>query len=365
MSQLRSVLFAFFLLIVAAPLSGNQGCVFRGFPPTAMVGSIEHFASGTEESLTHDWFARLVGADTPTPQDNSPSYSLPIFSLGAITEYRFQVGPAAATDCANSANYSTWRPVTETLQLDVSSIAGVVKLCLLGKGSFDGGPWEQAAVEATQYLWERQAASVVTVLKDHITNSVNWQDGKPVASYWTGSAIRTSAVAAFTGNGEKIARVGVLFGVRDGAGNPNAVVPDPDWAVTFYSSYGDFASTLFSLNDALPQTKVFDDPTNSDWLTVVGTSSAATGLLQYRYAEFDVTGEDWFTTDGALQGIAILPYDQPGGNVSFAMSNGSNAIGTELDWYVGQQGSTTFGPNTLQSFNGTQPFVAFRVETVR
>ena len=220
-------------------------------------------------------------------------------------------------------------------------------------------------VAALTIVSPRDAQAEYITLKDHITNSVNWQDGKPVASYWTGSAIRTSAVAAFTGNGEKIARVGVLFGVRDGAGNPNAVVPDPDWAVTFYSSYGDFASTLFSLNDALPQTKVFDDPTNSDWLTVVGTSSAATGLLQYRYAEFDVTGEDWFTTDGALQGIAILPYDQPGGNVSFAMSNGSNAIGTELDWYVGQQGSTTFGPNTLQSFNGTQPFVAFRVETVR
>jgi hypothetical protein len=111
---------------------------------------------------------------------------------------------------------------------------------------------------------------------------------------------------------------------------------------------------------------VFDLPSNPDWLTIVGTGDAG---FQLRYAEFDVSAENWISTTGLLQGVAVLPSNMgpSGGGTAFGLSNGTNAIGAESDWFrsvVVGSGQTVLGPGTLQQVGAPYPYAAFKVETV-
>lgn len=207
------------------------------------------------------------------------------------------------------------------------------------------------------------------MLVDHISNTGNWQGGVGGYSYWSGGIVDANTVAAFRGDGGKIDKIGVLFGVFDRFNVPNAIAPTPlDWAVTFYTSFGDFSSNPFLVNDTLPQTKVFNLPSNPDWLTVVGQTGASATIpgtgVQLRYAEFHVSSENWVTTSGALQGVAVLPFNHPLGNTGIAHSNGTSAIGMELDWYIIKNSSNTWGPSSLQDVGFARPYAAYMVQTV-
>lgn len=202
------------------------------------------------------------------------------------------------------------------------------------------------------------------MLRDHVTNSVNW-NGLGVAENSVGGSDKTTVVGVFEGDGGVVSKVGLVMATANGFGEPTSVDPTPfDWYVNFYDSFGAFAANPFSQNDALAETKFFDQPTNVGWQTVIGTSQAG---YQLRYIEFDVSAEGWTTTTGVLQGIGV--FSKPGGftvsmQTGAALSSGISAIGHHDDWTAAQFGDDLFGPDTLIDFGYPERFAAMKVETV-
>ena len=221
------------------------------------------------------------------------------------------------------------------------------------------------AATATVLFAQNAAAGI---LKDHVSNASNWNGVGGANNFYDALAVRTNTVSTFVGDGGTISRVGLVFGVADGSGVANGAEPNGlDWYVTFYSSLGAFVANPFSVNDALPETVFFDTPSNANWLTIVGTSPT----FELRYAEFDVTSENWTTTSGAIQGISVLPAGGtspviPGIQTIFALSNGIGAVGTEEDWYEAwhvPSSTVLYGPGPLSGLF-SEPFAAFTIETV-
>lgn len=202
------------------------------------------------------------------------------------------------------------------------------------------------------------------MLRDHVTNPLNWS-GLGVAENSVDEVDKTTVVGVFEGDGGVVSKVGLIMAMADGFGEPTSADPTPfDWYVNFYDSLDAFAANPFSQNDALPETKFFDQPTNVGWQTVVGTSQA--GYL-LRYIEFDVSAEGWTTTPDLLQGIGV--FATRGGHsvpmqTGAALSTGVSAVGQHDDWTAAQFGDDSFGPDTLIDFGYQERFAAVKVETV-
>lgn len=449
--KLLAIGFAFFAL------AGVGSCVFLPVP-TAL------YQNGDESS---DFIARLIhpsdGSEAVVMSDSRTQFSGAVAGVGDIYAYRVKIGASVLTDCASEVGYSSWSPVTDVLNLDLSSTPnGLIRLCLVGRGMNNGAPVEQKLPAATIYEWEKieqpagpgefaiispagdvqgltqtvswsdsagadnyllkvatdpncatgsvtelqvdaPAASypvtlpepgayhvcmsargtdgqatvatndgiafstqpIVAVLRDHVTNPLNW-NGLGVAENSVDAVDKTTVVGVFEGDGGVVSKIGLVMATADGFGEPTSADPTPfDWYVNFYDSLDALAANPFSQNDALPETKFFDQPTNVGWQTVIGTSHA--GYL-LRYIEFDVSAEGWTTTPGELQGIGV--FSKVGGFVvpmqtGVALSSGVSAIGQHDDWTAARFGDDLFGPDTLIDFGYAERFAAFKIETRR
>jgi len=225
-----------------------------------------------------------------------------------------------------------------------------------------------------------------TAVKDHVSDPANWDGGKLIQDYLihTSSEFNKVAGAAFTGNGDELSRVGLIWAHW----NDNLVANQGDspsilsWRFAFYNDSADFAGDAFRLNPPQPNYfHVFAQPSNPDWLyingdpaqglNIVGQSGIVSNqIFNLFYAEFDVSFLHIQTTPGQQHLISIVPTGPLFSDINtlVSLSSGVNAIGTDLDWFEGDSPGGNIGPDTIHNIGflggGGFDFAAFKVVTI-
>ena len=200
------------------------------------------------------------------------------------------------------------------------------------------------------------------VLKDHLTNSINW-DGEAGLQHQFPPAVPhvgTGAAATIVGNGQTLKSLSGIFGHESPSGVPNGGSPvELDFRFMFHSSIATYISDPF-VENATPGTTVhlFNDVSNqTDWLTPVGQSSNG---LEWFVWTLDVESLGVQTVLGETHLVSFVPETNiASGPTVMAFSNGTAAIGLTEDWFTAQ----TLGPDTLSNLAAPFPNAAYRVTT--
>jgi hypothetical protein len=194
------------------------------------------------------------------------------------------------------------------------------------------------------------------VIVDRISNPALWTDAGPLAQQNVQALTRANGAASFIGNGQQLESISMLFGNGINGTFNVADVSLFDFRFMLFSSVDDFVSDPYGLNRPAGWSQLFTTPSNSDWLTVVGT----TNTRELRRADFDLTALNINVTAGQNYLAAVTVIANQGGGGGFIGFARPGGIGTELDWYA----SNTLGPATLDSLNAPQDYLAYRITTV-
>jgi len=230
------------------------------------------------------------------------------------------------------------------------------------------------------------AAGQETVVKDHVSDPANWDGGEVILNFFVSdtSLFNKATGAAFTGNGDELSRVGLIWAYWDKNNIANQGDPTTlQWRLAFYDDSAEFSSDAFRINPPQPNyLQVFTTPTNPDWLYINGNQSEGLNIVGQTggivsnqifnlfYAEFDVSFLHIQTTLGQEHLISIVPNGPIFGNIRTLVSpsSGVNAIGTNLDWFEGDGTNGNIGPDTIHNIGflggGGFDFAAFKVVTI-
>ena len=209
------------------------------------------------------------------------------------------------------------------------------------------------------------AAAGIPARADVIRDSTqigNWQDlGVPIHHFY-GASTHANAPAYFIGNGQRLSRVGMIWGHANTAGQPNlGNIQSLNWRFMLFQGTTDFAGDPHGEHRPPGWFQQFDEPSNPLWQQVVGV----TGPYNMRYAEFDVAFLNLELTTGVAYLLSIQPWGELGGGIGgtlLAFANGG--VGAQDDWHQSQTNQTIwYAPGTLRSHNDPYPHAAWRIET--
>jgi len=144
---------------------------------------------------------------------------------------------------------------------------------------------------------------------------------------------------AFVGNGKELSKVGIVWGISDVWGNWNqGDLNELEWVFRFHPDPMNPPWSMYVHYDPPLQPNwecVFASPMNPGWETVIGSFL---GVLDWRYAEVDVSHLHIATVPGQLHLTALVPrsklYPLEGAYAIIALANwGPGAVGPVSDWY--------------------------------
>ncbi|MCA8952055.1 MAG: hypothetical protein KDE27_21275 [Planctomycetes bacterium] len=208
--------------------------------------------------------------------------------------------------------------------------------------------------------------SAQTVVKDHVSNPVNWNGIGLANCTFAGAGSASNGVLAsqFAGTGGSIENVSGIFACNLGPiPNPNAWWTLFTYRILFYPSSSAFQADPYGMNPATSGVQEFTlaAPSNASHPTPVGSWQSGPNSYPLHRLEFDLAGAGFSTIAGAPHLLAILPTSIGGGafsgltNISF--SNSTSATGAAVDWYK----NWTMGPASLASLNAPYDHGAYRI----
>lgn len=211
-----------------------------------------------------------------------------------------------------------------------------------------------------------QAFANCAVLKDHVSDARLF-DGQPILlqSYPTSLSrtVLAGAAAAFVGDGGVLKSVGGVFATEGANGEPNeGDLGSTSYRVSFFDSLDEYLADPYG--ESLQEPSVlqrFNQPTNDDWLTPIGTSDQG---HNYLYWEFDVESLGIKTTAGKTQLAMIHPVGVVFSGLTYMAfsKGGENAIGDASDYF--RSDLIDLGPDQLSELDAPTPYAAYRIETV-
>lgn len=189
------------------------------------------------------------------------------------------------------------------------------------------------------------------VVKDHVSDAAAWaEDVGGTIDHFIDPDPNGGAVAgiAFTGTGERLTKVGILWTHGSILGEPNGGdINELRWRFRFFPDTSSFSlGAMYSPAPNPNWEAVFDAPFNADWGTVIGTVLG----FALRYAEVDVSALNIATVPGQTHIAVLAPesrLESPETIAAIAMSGGGGTtVGTESDWY--ERGAyDPVGPDSL------------------
>ena len=201
------------------------------------------------------------------------------------------------------------------------------------------------------------------VLKDHVTESTNWNGQTLIAHTYPPSvpAGAFGVTAPFTGNGHILKTVAGIFAHDSAAGVPNGGTPGSlDFRFAFFEDEASYlADPFFEVSAAPDVFHLFDNVSNTgNWLMSRGKSDDGHDLFLW---EVDVESLGITTTPGQTHFASLIPEtNASSGTTMLVASTGTAAIGLQEDWFA----SRTVGPDTLQNIGSPVPYAAYRITTV-
>lgn len=176
------------------------------------------------------------------------------------------------------------------------------------------------------------------ILRDTISPG-SWQ-GQPT---WLVNAQNESLhnwpALTFTGNGERVSRLGVIAMFTDGDSvwNPPTLSADD-----FVTEIGFFTSQSDWLSDPQRLSVSISSPSNSNWLTPVATY----GGINYHYLEFDLSSYNFVTTNGGTNLLSVTF------NANGSFSDALGFLAGGLDGVTDYLHRTPPGPQYTGTLNG-------------
>lgn len=201
------------------------------------------------------------------------------------------------------------------------------------------------------------------ILKDHISNSDNWNDQPLIAHGFPPGAPAGAfgASSAFIGNGEILKSVAGVFAHDSATGVQNGGTPTAlDFRFSFFPDVASYVADPFLEAPTSPGTfQLFGTVSNiDDWLSVRGQAEDGHELFIW---EVDVESLGVRTVLGQTHFVSLIPETNGlSGPTFIAASNGLSATGLIEDWFT----SRSLGPDTLVNIGSPVPYAAYRVTTV-
>lgn len=209
------------------------------------------------------------------------------------------------------------------------------------------------------------ADKIERVIKDHVSNSLNWSGQGLTTQTYSSSQSNLNVVSpiAIIGDGNRLKSVGGVF-----AFNPKSGVADPLANTQFHFNFHPTAQDM--LNDPYNQTParpnyshIFQRPSNADWRDQIGTSGLIPGINETRvlyYWEFDVEALGIITTKGEEHVVSILgeAKNSSGTEIHLTSSLGYlNSVGFQPDWF-----HSVYFWNLFQMQDPTFPDTPYRLD---
>ncbi len=211
-------------------------------------------------------------------------------------------------------------------------------------------------------------ASMLKDSTENIDSMVLYSHYGTVAGGVVDPSTSFAGASLFTGNGEKLETVEILFGQSDAQWNFNAGdLSSLQFRLSFYDSVDTLTGYgLLANPDGSQVLGGYVAPSNLDWQTPVGTvgdPDAGISINVYRVA-VDVSGLNIWTTLGEKQAVNLLPVSAVGDSQVFTyIALGLSSVGDQsIDYY--QAGDIGLPPSQLGDvfLTGTD-FFAYRVTT--
>ncbi|WKZ56794.1 MAG: hypothetical protein QY326_08675 [Bdellovibrionota bacterium] len=181
--------------------------------------------------------------------------------------------------------------------------------------------------------------------------------GEPIFHHY-GTSNKGNTPVYFEGNGQRLSTIGLVWGHAGSGGQPNqGDIESLNWRFMLFNGTSDFISDPHGESRPQGLYHLFDEPTNSSWRDIIGT----TGGYNMRYAEFNVEALNLTLTQGTAFLASIQPAAELGGGIGgtlLAFANGG--MGSQYDWYK----SNWMGPNTLNALGAPYDYGAWKVTTV-
>ncbi|WKZ56797.1 MAG: hypothetical protein QY326_08690 [Bdellovibrionota bacterium] len=195
------------------------------------------------------------------------------------------------------------------------------------------------------------------VIRDS-TQLENWENLTIPLGHTYTAISKANAPVYLIGNGQKLSRIGLVWGHVGSGGQPNQGDIDTlEWRFMLFNGTSDFASDPHGENRPQGLFHLFEDPSNSNWRDILGT----TGGYNMRYAEFDVEFLNLTLTQGANYLASVQPQVVSGGGVGFTLIGFANGgMGMQHDWFK----SNVMGPDTLHNLGAPYDYAAWKVTTI-
>lgn len=199
--------------------------------------------------------------------------------------------------------------------------------------------------------------ALADIIRDS-TQLENWEELTIPLGHYYGAVNKANAPVYFVGNGQKLSRIGLVWGHIGSGGQPNQGDIDTlEWRFMLFNGTSDFAADPHGENRPQGLSYLFEDPTNSNWRDILGT----TGGYNMRYAEFDVEFLNLTMTQGTTFLASVQPRPALGGGIGACLIGFANGgMGSEHDWFK----SNVMGPDTLHNLGAPYDYAAWKVATV-
>lgn len=206
------------------------------------------------------------------------------------------------------------------------------------------------------------------VLKDHVSVSSLWDGIDLTVTHqyrFPAAAESPIAASAFTGDGQILSRVSVIWAIGDTQNPANIDFSRIDWKFLFYPDVGEFGRDPLGLQPLSPSyVASFDVPVNGDWTVPVGETGQKQPLY---YAEVDITHLGISTVASQQHLLALIPDTNRAASTnatSIAFSTGgAGSVGHEIDWFFAAPNG--LGPIRFDDLGSAfYDQAAYRIETV-